>query len=591
MAISVAREILLSLAAGDCRYIPSLVEQGSTAGKICLSEHAQADGFMRLIAMRKRLQINLSRTQKSNSLVVRAINSQVEVILQDHDELISKLEHKIIVQDPSLVNKLGQVSLISLWTSLSHLEQSIGHLNRVTDVACAMDEERANTNISDLCAFLSDQTITGYEALRPVADNFLQVAHRVLLQQIESWVIYGDLRSVHPKDFFIHEDRQHENAYKLDMDFCPALVETRTAATIYRLGLIRRSLHAHKPLYSKGSVETSFLKEHRELLSTIQLPCDSRVLRERIDALERSFSANVLVFAMPMRDLIGFLRFLDDHFLLRNGQFSLSLIETAQRDFRSMRSRDPGQLRNSTVQAILRKALSKVASLDYTDDELEETSQRSLSMRLADAETTHKTSFEDLLFGVHVKMAISIEWPLNVFVGQEELDHYSVLFSYLIALRRVEHLLQDLWRGRRSENKQPTISRTVWLTAFRALFFLESLSEFYHSNGISKFRKNISNMYPTDDEQYIPSVLAQRHRVELTGLLKAVLPQNEDLRQTLRKLLLEIELMLSSLRRGYHDRLVKHCIEVVDLIETATNLFEFEIGTEPLLFKLHANDR
>lgn len=536
------------------------------------------------------------KLRESPSLLVNAVCAEINKHLRGYTEFIGQLEARVVERDTTLTKGQDQVSLTVLRSVVQPHAQILYHLRDITSTLRAVVDEDDKTNTAVLLSSLRMQTLTGYPRMKHIADGFLGLAEKVYLQQIRAWCLYGTLLSNYPGDFLVQQSSTTQG-HVLNLQLCPDYIYHETAVNIFRIGHIRARLHEHYPLYSAGSYESEYIHLHDAILGRICLPIDPDYLQSTIIELQKSFSENVLTKAIPKSLFSSLLALIQGYCMLDDGYFALQLVTCVEQDFRSFRARDMGQLTDNVVQAIFAKSLSKksIARKDSesTDADLEEQNAVDDSIFSLTLAKTHNadssidhTSFKDLLFGLPIDMHISVGWPMDVLLLEEDITIYTDIFHYLIAIRRAQQLLQDLWRGRRDEIKHPTTSRATWTTAFRVLYFLESLSEYHHADLIGQFRKRVQTMLVEGLEVYDLIGLAARHRLELHKLRGRILYKNRIPMASLRKLLISVDLMLNALRSNRSEALSKHSIDMLECIDTFKEQISLEPGTEGLLLKL-----
>lgn len=153
-----------------------------------------------------------------------------------------------------------------------------------------------------------------------------------------------------------------------------------------------------------------------------------------------------------------------NYFLLRNGEFTLSLIREIER---LKISRLRGRSGTSTIireqdlhLALLRASLGTTAqhdpSLSRLRFKLPSGPLRPLLPTLA-ATRSHRdvssisaaaqeiTSFDDLLLGTPLILNYTVKWPLDLFLHSTDLQVYATLFSYLSALRKTHTRIHTCW--------------------------------------------------------------------------------------------------------------------------------------------------
>lgn len=518
--------------------------------------------------------------KESPSLMLRSVILCIDQHLSSFRDLVVTCEVCVSNQDSSLM--VGQeFSLVKLRARLSESEITIAHLKSLT-------ADLITTHLGALPVLIIDkmraQISTGYRCLSQVTTSLLSSAETFLLLQIRSWCVYGALRSSSKADFFIQASPVEEGGFCLDLSACPALINFKLARKMFEIGLVLVKLHKKTRLYTKNSHDTPYVRRHAALLSAIRSPIDPQMLGAAIESIRVSLSTNVLTLVLSKVQIIDLLGLLSQYFLLEDGEFALNLVEKANAEFRAMKDRHMGLLKDRTVHALLVRTISALGTSDESSEEFYlDTS--CLYMRLLEVEEAANAPFSSFLFGVSTRLSFTINSPLDFFISEVDLALYSSLFDYLISIRRTQTLLHDRWRNRRREITHPTTTRKTWVTAFRASAFLETLAEYYYIDIIKAAFTDLKTQFRAPQQAHNPSDMAEQHRTVLKAIHKRLLP-NERFINLMTKLLMAIDLMLGSASRSDEQRVMETSQAVTSLIEAITGVLALESGTEALLLKL-----
>ena len=151
-----------------------------------------------------------------------------------------------------------------------------------------------------------------------------------------------------------------------------------------------------------------------------------------------------------------------NYFLLRNGEYSLSLIREIERlkISRLMTRAGPSLLvREQDLNlALLRASLGTAAQHDPCLarlrvslpsgplrpllPSLQNTKSRNSSLSFLQTELT---SFDDLVLGTHMLLAYNVTWPLDLFLHPSDLQIYAAIFGYLSSLRKTHTRIHTCW--------------------------------------------------------------------------------------------------------------------------------------------------
>ncbi|KAI9570287.1 Spc98 family-domain-containing protein [Boletus coccyginus] len=152
---------------------------------------------------------------------------------------------------------------------------------------------------------------------------------------------------------------------------------------------------------------------------------------------------------------------LANYFLLRNGEFSLALIQDIEHlkiSRLTTRSGGTSMIREQDLNlALLRASLGTTAqhdpSLLHLKFQMPSGPVRpllpSLSDKVLSSSTTSNpgeiTTFDDLLLGSTLVLTYNVAWPLDLFLHPSDLQVYSALFNYLASLRKTHTRIHTCW--------------------------------------------------------------------------------------------------------------------------------------------------
>lgn len=148
------------------------------------------------------------------------------------------------------------------------------------------------------------------------------------------------------------------------------------------------------------------------------------------------------------------------------------------------------------------------------------------------------TPFMNFLFSVPVTMTISIVSPLDLFLSQPDLQIYTTVNSYLLAIRRAQIRLNDLWkitplrrhhppppgppysstRGgregvrmlRERYTSRSNVLRSTWATASAAVFFLSETEAYLQTEVVAGLWEGFERWMTTGRDE---SLAEQAHGI------------------------------------------------------------------------------
>ena len=433
--------------------------------------------------------------------VARVIRTTHLVNFQAH---ILDVERKVLAEDACLVGAYDIVPLSGIMASFSEWQPKLEWLKRLVrliqtgrPLTAKHIEDGYSRNSEDKMAsgaqlinWLRKEMQTGYPDIKHIATSLDKVAERTWLRQVSAWVLYGRLPELGTKDFLIQQvdsNSSHDaNTYEVDMDLSPFYVTADTAKSILLIG---KSLNYVRNRESKDcglqnpvplTSNASLLPEHLKHLSSVEYPISAVSLAESIGAIRSSLSHKVLQKLLPKAEILQILNLLYHFFLLGRGDFAIALITAADECLAARQRRNLNEsikvahrfggimIKEGEATAVIAQTWTKLAKLyidreDYIDDELElardmvrlsikkhSVSEASIPFQTSSSPTSIirdvKTTFNDVLLATPISLSIEVTSPLDLFLSSADIDAYSTIHAYLLAIRRTHLHLTDLWR-------------------------------------------------------------------------------------------------------------------------------------------------
>ncbi|KAL1638200.1 hypothetical protein SLS56_000008 [Neofusicoccum ribis] len=446
------------------------------------------------------------------STICRAVATAIiSSHLAKFQQKILDVEARILKQDASIV---GAYNIVPLAGVVAEFDEWTRRMEWYWEMACFMlpkeSASKSKSKDSGACTGaglidrLRHEAQTGYPDVEAAALDLSKVAETAWLRQLSAWVLYGRLPTHGMKDFFIAQIKGEDSIvdYISDSKLLPKFVSARTASSILFIGrsldqIRNRGAVGVSPMAPKTS-ELELLPTHLGYLSSLQVPISTASLSEAISAIRLSLSRNTLQQLLPLPKILQILSLLQEFFLLGRGEFAVALIEESDERIRSRHLRSnqnkPGRgvqtmlVKEGEVTAVLSRTWARLASLindeDMSDDNLDlarnlvhlsiskPTSTRPSTPGRAkeSADALPKLSnvvFNDLLLSIPTSLSLDVSPPLDLFLTPPEVDCYSIVHAYLLAVRRAHLRLTDLWRQSSIRREHPTpygppISNSPW---------------------------------------------------------------------------------------------------------------------------------
>ncbi|KAG8527403.1 uncharacterized protein KY384_007555 [Bacidia gigantensis] len=544
-SVTMLHELLLSLSGHPSPLLSTHPSDSNEALKDLLSpaEHALLRTLSQELGERHKSIRDAAKEVSSShpSVVCRAVSTAITSIhLAAFQRKILEVEKDILQGDSRFVGAYNAVPLSALVSAfdgwgrrLQWLEEVIHFIQRPTGQAVD-SKSSLDCTAAEIIKRLRDATLTGYPDIESMALSLVRVAEMAWLKQLSAWALYGR----HPgcSDFLVGKRADDGgtlstyNIYVLKNDLVPYFVTPSTAKSILFIGKSLCHIKEQQPA-SKSSYKTvspdSLLPKHLAELAALKSPISAPSLSSAIAAIRLSLSQNALQKLLPVAKVAEILHVLKDFFLLKRGEFAIALITAADDRLSSRHSHVPEKrkghsgavsdlasltIRDGEVHNVLSRTWTALVSLQSLDDEdVDEELDRareliSLSIRSLDSQTTDvlakdrgstTASFDDLLLPSPTLLNLKILSPLDLFLTPDDIEAYSKVHAYLLAIRRAHLHLCKLFQLSvlRRHPPSPASSRKTilnhskvvqrnkavrpfWAVVGSAIFFFAELGEY-----------------------------------------------------------------------------------------------------------------
>lgn len=632
-------EVLLALSGHPSPLFNNDKSKGQDADLPLLSpsEKALLQSIGELAELHRKLRQHMNDIASSHSsTIVRAVATSIQQThLTRFQRKVLDVESRILTKDASVV---GAYDIVPLASVVSEFEDWHRRLTWYWDIACFVKPPDRGNPKDEGCSGaalidkLRTEQQTGFPDVESAATELSKVAETAWLRQLASWMLSGKLPAFGADDFFIHartDAETEETVFVREKALLPKFVTLQTATSILFVG---KSLHQvqtygrqtlrSRPSANAGMSERQLAAAHLEYLTAIPLPIVSSQLSRTVANIRQSLSRNVLQHLLPMELTLELFATLRQYFLLGSGEFATALITEAdtrvqarQQNMGRLLQQDPVKalqglsVKGAEMQQTLSAVWKSLASQDdEVDDEILDFARKHISLdplrqrgsRPSTADSLHgaipdisNTSFQDLLFPSAAALGFSITQPLDLLISQQEFESYAAINAYLLAVRRSNLRLSDLWRRtvatrdypaqrndsagdstERDEERARTTrrriaTRKIWATCSAALFLLSETSAYFEGEitreSWTRFEtwvKEPATTPPTDDSsiytegsaeaastQKDPETLASGHRILLASLVYTLLLNDVIYTRDLRSLLGNIDNLIAFFNR------------------------------------------
>ncbi|KAJ9669497.1 hypothetical protein H2201_000364 [Coniosporium apollinis] len=433
------------------------------------------------------------------STICRAVAASISFThLARFQQKILDVESQILRKDAAAVGAYNIVPLAGVvgqfdeWTRLMEWLWEMSCYMLPEEIDRTAREEVRTVNActgAGIIDKLRQEAQTGYPDIEAAATELVKVAETAWLKQLSTWVLYGHLPAYGGTDFFIHADEDAAGSvpeFHANSKLLPKFVSPQAASSVLFIGKSLNQIRSHRnnvgPSNGRSSTasELELVTVHLQHLSALSSPISSTSFSDAISAIRVSLSRNTLQQLLPLPKILQVLTLLKEFFLLGRGEFAMALITEANEQLRS-RHGSSGQSRqfrpNHNLQGLLIKEGEVTAVLmrtwavlssyagdeDITDDILDlarDTVHLSISRPTntrpatpgrarEDSVSLPKVAgvaFNDILMTMPINLNLDIPSPMDLFISSSELDIYSAIHAYLLAIRRAHFRLADLWR-------------------------------------------------------------------------------------------------------------------------------------------------
>ncbi|KAI8995284.1 gamma-tubulin ring complex protein [Trametes punicea] len=384
---------------------------------------------------------------RPSSRYISALCATLNQILKNgYEVLVVDTEAKVLQRDSSLVASGSFVPLSSLRAIFSEWDAPLASLETLVDELQAQDHWAPGPLID----LLLTRSQTGIHRVSTIYSHLSEAVQRVWIAQLQAVLIHGTLS---PSDPLADEN------YVLLEGAVPSCVSRQSRDSITYVGRAIGTVRAAK---WEKQFPQHLAREHTKLLNSV-LPQDQYAFDHVITDIRTTVSEWLWLNVLTHKDVEDAVESLANYFLLRNGEFALSLIREIERlklSRLTARSVPSTMIREQDLHlALLRASLGTTAqqdpSLAHLHFRMPSGPIRPLLPSLASfppknlssslSQPSEATSFDDLLLGTPVVLTYSVTWPLDLFLHTTDLQTYAMLFSYLSALRKTHTRVHACW--------------------------------------------------------------------------------------------------------------------------------------------------
>ncbi|KAF8956060.1 Spc98 family-domain-containing protein [Flammula alnicola] len=510
-------EVLLILAGHSSSLFPTDYTLNAAISPLLHPGEQQTLEALGLIAFRyRKIKASCTNLSRSPSRYICALCATLTHILkEDYESLVIETEAKVLKRDPTLVATGAFVPL----SAVRAIFRSGMHLSR---------------------RLLPPRSKTGVHRIADIISRISVAVQRVWRTQLTAFLVHGSLSPVDP---LAGDDLSLMNGS------IPSCVSSQSRDSIAYIG---RAIATVKTVRWQKQLPKNLSTDHTAMLESV-LPEDQH--------------------AFDLKDVDDAVDSLANYFLIRNGEFSLSLIREIERLKVSRLTSRPGRTTAqhdpylSRLRFVLPGGPLRPLLPSLTNDG---------PLPISPSTTNPGTTlFDTILLGTTLSLSYNLSWPLDLFLDRADLSIYSSIFSFLSALRKTHTNVHTCWtslsnsqRARRrwtgfgeggtAEDKEVRVQmlRCGWGVVKNMGWFLDTLLGYVMMDVVDvEFRKlkgmldkqrtelqslkpSIQNTGPQGNASHLDfSTLRTIHTNYLGRLLDGCLLTNPTLTSTLRQIL------------------------------------------------------
>ncbi|KDN48898.1 hypothetical protein K437DRAFT_255457 [Tilletiaria anomala UBC 951] len=485
--------------------------------------------------------------------------------LEGWDDLIVDLEDRILQRDTSLVAARSYVSLatirveVQVWESrLNALGRLVGMLLKGPEHSVALSIQQPGADplelpriagglsgwtgglLIDMLTHMADTGVSRVANLMAELRDAVEDSWKILLCD---WICHGtangspvslgsNMISQGP-DALVEQDE--DGTWHLRPHSLPSSISSVTSDAILYGGRAIWRVKTHTEI---GHVPAALMAAHVEMLQCPEIrPSTPHAFAKVVLEIKQDVGEWLWRNVLTDQAVISALQDLGNYFLLRSGNFALSLIEEIDDVQRqksiSARTVASGQLLESDLDLALQRASIGTELEDHPSLELLHWQKHSAHLtRLRHHHITDPNSstpeaassavvFDDDLVGINARLCYAADFPLDLFLSSAELEVYTRIFSYLVAIRRTHNRVLSCWTSlsnnqrlrrrftgtseggssKEEASQRMTLLRLTWSLAKDMLWFLDTLMGHFQTDIIEvQFIRLLSQLHDVHEQ-------------------------------------------------------------------------------------------
>lgn len=500
------------------------------------AERAMLQILAELVDLHIKLREATAQVSRSHpSPTCRAVSNRIKTNhLRAFTDKIIEVETLVLQEDAKYVGAYKIVPLSTIVTEFQPWARPLRWLWKTITVLQPAGGDNKNTNCSAAVAldFLRKEGHTGYTDIKDIAGDLLVAAQQAWMQSLTPWLLYGQLPKYGVNDFVVSQSLSQSSLdYSVNNELVPYFVTEEAAEAVLAVGRalnqIKSRGHSLQRSGVSSNVCTALLPTSLDQIKSLGYPLQTNAFADMVGSINDTISRTALTQLLPTSVILEFLLVVQDFVLFRNGEFSASLINQAERRLQAHQAsansakpvRKLGKVENIAINevetaVILQQTWSELAALvpeHEPDDQHRERAAAWLRMEISSSSVPIGTLLPNT---TSLVIDLPSDSSLHIFLSGTDAKRYRDLSAYIISLHRAEAHLTKLWkmsahrrcyptplgpplsasqRGQQAlktrrlrENQRHKKLRTHWACVSQALFLLSEIGNYFHGEVMEK---------------------------------------------------------------------------------------------------------
>ncbi|KAF9392526.1 hypothetical protein CPB97_000608 [Podila verticillata] len=449
--------------------------------------------------------------QQRQGLYLKALANSLEARLQGYRKTIIQTEALILSGQDNLGGMVPLSTISARFAPYQLVFPAISNLISQIHIGYTSPEQERHIAYSGgtLIDLLQDKAASGVPIQKEWMNDLLQGCCAVMMRQIVSWVIYGQIQdpfseffiyslqstssgasvnssffrsklqdsaTTHSRDMSVSASHRSSTSskgsvkwqaeYALHDKLIPAMIPPPLAQAMLFIG---KSIATSKQAKPKSiPIPQAMTQRHLGLIlplimtsttatstdpakdSTIPRSLNLNQLTHVIHQIRTDIANHLWVVVQVGERVVWALESFRRYFLLGDGEFTLKLIDGLEEFKRNRLSRLGPNINSAGAVSIrdhdLGGLMSKAAQ--GAQSAREDPCLKNFDLRLQRPSGTEDIGggmFDDQLLGIPVRLWYTLTWPLDFFLTVDDLAQYGDIFAFLMTVRKAQVKLQQTW--------------------------------------------------------------------------------------------------------------------------------------------------